>query len=210
MLVTNSVNAASTPRRNVLSASALVVGGLLMVLMYVFQIIHGLNTGEMMTPENSLVVPVLRLSGLAFCAGLVGIAIGLAGIGLDLRTYSPKLATIGLALPLLAALAPALNLLLVLGITGEPTVFGPINGLSVLANLGGAALLGIAGLRSRALPRPISITLLMVGLITFPLILLTIPAEQFLPGYVVMDIPFPVWGAIFAGLGLALLRKRAA
>jgi hypothetical protein len=207
MLATEQMNTQVTPRQNQISAIALIAGGLGMVLMYAFQIVHGVNTGEMMTPENALVVPVLRLSGLSFCIGLIGVAIGLAGIGLDLRAQSPKLATIGMGLPLLAAVAPALNLLLFMGITGESTMFGPINALSVLANLGGAALLGIAGLRTRVLPRSISITLLVVGLITFPLILLTIPAEQYFPGYIVMDIPFPVWGAIFAGIGLARLRK---
>lgn len=188
----------------------LITGGLLLVVMYVLQIVQGLLTGEVLSQQNAMSRPLFYFSGLTFCLGLVGIAIGLGGIGLAIQSRSPKLATAGLALPLLAALAPALNIMLMLGITGQHMVYGPINGLSVLANLGGAVLLGIAVLRTRALPRSIGWTLLVVGLITFPLILLTIPAEQLLPGYVAMDMPFPVWGAIFAGLSLMLMRETGA
>jgi hypothetical protein len=207
---TNIAPASTTQAPSRFASGALIAGGLLMVTMYALQIVHGVSTGETMTPEITMVRPLLYLTGLAFCLGMIGIALGLAGVGLALRARSPKLATVAAALPLLAALAPALNVLLALGITGSPWIIGPINALSVLANLGGAALLGIAALRTKALPRAIGITLLAVGLITFPLILLTIPAEALLPTYVVMDLPFPVWGAIFAGIGVAVRRVRGA
>jgi hypothetical protein len=211
MVATTNIAPASTHRTPSRFASgALIAGGLLMVTMYALQIVHGLNTGEMMSPENVLARPLLYLSGLTFTLGLIGIALGLGGVGLALRQRSPRLAAIGAALPLLAALAPALNVLLGLGIIGSRTFIGPINAISVLANLAGAAVLGIAVLRTKALPRPVGVTLLAVGLATFPLILLTIPAEALLPGYVAMDLPFPGWGAIFAGLGVALGRLRSA
>lgn len=183
----------------------LTAGGLLMVAMYALEIVQGLQTGETMTLENAAVRPLLYISGFMFGFALIAVALGLAGIGLVLRAHAPRLATAAVVLPLLAALAPIFNMLApVVGMHGVPA----LNALSVLANLASATLLGIAALRTRALPRMIGSTLLAVGLITFPLILLTIPAASFLPEYVVQDIPFPVWGAIFVGIGAALWRGR--
>lgn len=204
---TNTAPVAPARASSRLASSALAIGGALMIVMYAFQIVHGINTGETMAPANMMNRPLLHLSGISFSAGMLGIALGLAGIGLGLRSRSPKLATLAIALPLLAALAPAYNLVANLaGFSGMPS----INGFTVLANLASATMLGVAALRTKALPRGIALTLLAVGLVTFPLILLTIPAEAVLPPYVAMDLPFPVWGAIFAGIGVALGRARGA
>jgi hypothetical protein len=86
---------------------------------------------------------------------------------------------------------------------------GELGGLAVVTNLAAATLLGIATLRTRALSRAIGVTFLTVGLITFPCILLTIPLEAVLPPYVVGDLPFPVWGVVFAALGGMILRSAA-
>jgi hypothetical protein len=190
-----------------LSAAALITGGSLMMTMYALTVVHGFtHGGQPPSVEASLTEPLLYASGMTFCLALILVALGLVGLGFALRPRSPKLATIGLALPLIFAAAPALNILLGLGITGERTFIGPIAALSVLANLIGALLLGIAALRTRSLSRPIGWTLIAVGLVTFPVILLTIPAEQFFPSFIVADLPFPVWGIIFAMIGMALWR----
>jgi uncharacterized membrane protein YeiH len=91
-------------------------------------------------------------------------------------------------------------------VTGAPTYIGLLAGLGVVSSLLSTTLLGIAALRTRAFSRAINWTLVSVGLVTFPVILLTIPLEAVLPPYVISDLPFPVWGAIFAGIGYALLR----
>ncbi len=203
---TRPATASLAPSR--LSAGSLMAGGALLVAMYAMQIVHGLRTGgQAQSIEASLTEPLLYASGMTFCLGLVLIALGLVGLGFALRPGSPKLATVGLALPLICAAAPALNILLGLGITGERVLLGPIAALSVLANLFGALLLGIAVLRSHALPRFIGWTLIAVGLVTFPVILLTIPAEQFIPAFIIADLPFPIWGIIFAVIGAALGRS---
>lgn len=189
------------------SASALVTGGALMIIMYTLQIVHGLRTGEVMTPENSKVEPLLWLSGFTFCAALVIIALGLVGLGMWLRQRSPRLGWVAIVLPAAAALAPALCMVTAFTVDGVPRVIQMFNGLSVICNLASATILGIAVLRTRALSTTTGWTLVAVGLATFPLILLTIPAEQIMPAYVAMDMPFPGWGMIFAILGLMLRRN---
>src|SRR3954466_1413304 len=138
------VSSSRAPSR--FAASALTAGGLLMVLMYACEIAQGILTGESVTPENATGRPLIYLSAVSFGIALIAVAFGLAGIGLALRSRSPKLATIALVLPLLAALFPLFNMLAaVVGLHSFP----PVNALSVLANLASATLLGIVALRTR-------------------------------------------------------------
>jgi len=186
------------------SKLALIVGGSLLVVMYTLEIIFGLQTGRMPDKPDIFTSTLTALSLLSAAFGLAFLAIGLIGIGMVLHARAPKLATAGIAVAVIPLLATIINLGL---IAGGRESNGLVGGLSVLANLASATLLGIAVFRSRALPRRIGLTLLVVGLITFPCILATIPLEAMLPEYVIADLPFPTWGAIFVGLGVALLRR---
>jgi hypothetical protein len=189
------------------SSVALLGGGALMVLMYVLEIIYGIQYGTMFTPEDLGGSLLARMGSLTFALGLLVIGAGLAGTSLALRARAPILATLALLLALVPIAAMAANLALISGILGQPTLMGELGGLAVVTSLGSATLLGIAVLQTRALPRAIGITFLIVGLITFPCILLTIPLETVLPAYIVGDLPFPVWGAVFATLGGLILQN---
>jgi hypothetical protein len=188
------------------SGRLLIMGGLLMVGMYVMEIVFGLQHGRMPSPEDLPTSWFVVAQGACFALSLILIGGGLGLLGRALRSRAPILATISLLFAALALVVMVVNLALVLG---RSAPIGELGGLGVVSSLVASTLLGIAGLRTRAVSRPISLTLLTVGLITFPSILLTIPLEAVLPSYVVGDLPFPVWGMVFAVLGGLLLRQEA-
>jgi len=196
-----------TVRLHPWSGALLIAGGTLMVIMYALEIIYGMQSGAPFGPEDLGRSALALVGSMTFALGLLLIGAGLLGTSRALRARAPILATLSLALALVPIGAMAVNLTLISGVTGQPTLLGELGGLAVVTNLAAAVLLGIAVLRTRALPRAIGITFLTVGLITFPCILLTIPLEAVLPPYIVGDLPFPVWGVVFAALGSMILRS---
>jgi hypothetical protein len=188
---------------------ALIAGGSLMVTMYALEMVYGLQTGRMFR------IPDLPSSGLAqgsaaaFTLGLLLIAVGQLDIAAVLRRVAPRLALASALLGCVPIIGAPINLTLLAGVMGQPTIIGTINGLGVITNLASATLLGIVALRRKALPRAAGMTLLAVGLGTFPLILLTIPLETLITPWVAEDFPFPMWGLIFIVLGVILQRNRA-
>jgi hypothetical protein len=198
-----------TTRLRSWSGALLIAGGALMVIMYALEIVYGMQSGAPFGPEDLGRSALALVGSMTFALGLLLIGAGLLGTSWALRAYAPIVAALSLVLALVPIGAMAVNLTLISGVTGQPTLLGELGGLAVVTNLASATLLGIAVLRTRALPHAIGIMLLTVGLITFPCILLTIPLEAVLPPYIVGDLPFPVWGVVFAALGGLMLRNAA-
>ncbi len=123
-----------------------------------------------------------------FSLAIVLIAVGLVGIGAWLRQRAPKLSIAAMLIATFAFATNAVNFVLLLGVTGQSAYIGTLAGLGVVSSLLSTTLLGVAALRTRAFNRAINWTLVSVGLVTFPVILLTIPLESVLPAYVISDL----------------------
>lgn len=186
---------------------AWLIGGASFVVMYIQQqFIEPQFAGEI---DWSKVppTPMFMLNAIFFTLALVFIALGLLGVGSALRRSAPKLAAstqIGATITIITAV---MGLTMRLGVWGQVPLGGSLNGTSVILTLLSTTVLGIAAFRTRTLQRSISLTLIGIGLITFPVILLTFPLEAVLPPYVIADLPFAVWGTMFAAIGYALLRS---
>ncbi len=81
------------------------------------------------------------------------------------------------------------------------TIGGP-EGMAVLGSCFSATLLGIAALRSQALPRRTTALLLFIGVLTFPLIIaLGMIANLWLPAWATDELPFALSGLLWAIFG---------
>src|SRR5258706_7076455 len=102
--------------------------------------------------------------------------------------------------------ARLINLVLLTGFFSGIRVLVLLAGIGVVSTFASATLLGIATLRTRSLPRWTALMLLVAGLVTFPVILLTIPLSAFVPDYVIGDLPFALSADLFLVVGSQLLR----
>lgn len=184
---------------------ALMLGGMLWVLTYVVEILIGVTLGEAVynraDPSASVLVwlwPVFFMGAIFFlCVGLLGVRARLQG-------RAKVLGILGALLACVAIVAVSINLVLLTGVSGEPTALDGLGFLGVIGTLGGSVLLGAATLRAKVLPRPARFTLAFLPLAFIPAIIATIPLESVVPEYVIADLPFPVVGLVLATVGYAM------
>ncbi|MDQ3377395.1 MAG: hypothetical protein M3533_10920 [Actinomycetota bacterium] len=184
---------------------ALVAGGCLWVAMYLLELAIGpLGPGGMDPSSSSLE----WLAAVLFGAAILSIGFGLLGLRERLAGRSRKLGIAACVPVALAMCCAAVNLVLLAGVVGEARVIGALGGLGVVGTLLGATMMAAATLRARALAAWARAMLLVAGIVTFPVILLTIPLEAVLPPHVIGDLPFPVAGLAFAAVGLSVVSSR--
>ena len=184
----------------------MMLGGLLWILAYATGLIVGVTTGEL--PQDPGASALAWVGAASFSAAILFVGIGLAGLYARLERHSKKLAVAGLVLACVAIITAAINLVLMTGILGEARVLNSLGGVGVLSILGGATLLAIAALRAKVLPRWVRFVLLVVGVLTFPVLLATIPLESALPPFVIADLPFAVVGVALIAVGYTMLTDR--
>jgi uncharacterized membrane protein len=185
----------------------MMLGGLLWILNYVVQIVIGVTLGaetySQADPRDSALV---WLWGVFFMGAVFFVGIGLLGVRARLQGRAKILGLLGALLGSVAIAAVSINLVMLTGISGEPTASDDLGFLGVIGTLGGSVLLGIATLRAKVLPRWARFTLTLLPLAFIPAIIATFPLESVLPEYVASDLPFPVVGAVLATVGYAMLR----
>jgi hypothetical protein len=195
-----------------LAGPALTLGGLLWVAIHVMIVIAGMMTGKLVIALPTVQQPllshiyylVLPVSYLILCVGLLSACVQLEG-------RARKLGTAGMALALIATLASTINLLfLPISSTSQSGPFGVVvsvvNGLSGLFALAATLLLGCASLRVHMLPASFAWTLIVIGIVTLPILLLTpLPIG---PAWATDTISFFLSGIGFTVVGLKLLAQR--
>ncbi len=189
--------------------SAMMLGGLLWVLTYVVEIIIGVTAGEAAYNRADPSASLLEWLWPAFFMGAIFfLGIGLLGVWARLQGRAKILGLLGALLACVAIVAASINLVMLTGISGEPTASDDLGFLGVIGTLGGSVLLGIATLRAKVLPRWARFALTLLPLAFIPAIIATFPLESILPEYVAADLPFPVVGAVLATVGYAMLAER--
>jgi hypothetical protein len=181
----------------------MMLGGLLWVLTYVVETIIGVTAGEAAYNRADPSASLLEWLWPAFFMGAIFfLGIGLLGVWARLQGRAKILGLLGALLACVAIVAASINLVMLTGISGEPTASDD------LGFLGGSVLLGIATLRAKVLPRWARFALTLLPLAFIPAIIATFPLESVLPEYVAADLPFPVVGAVLATVGYAMLAER--
>jgi hypothetical protein len=189
---------------------ALIIGGLLWGLTYLTEIIIGVTRGEDVYNRADPSASVLEWFWPAFFMGAVlFLGIGLLGVWARLEGRSRMLGFAGALLACTAIAAASINLVLLTGVTGEPTAADGLGFVGVMGVLIGATFLGIASIRAKVLPRWSRFVLTFLFFAFVPAIIVTIPLEGVVPDYVIADLPFPVVGAVLALVGYAMLEGRA-
>ena len=187
----------------------MMLGGLLWVLTYVVEIIIGVTAGEAAYNRADPSASLLEWLWPAFFMGAIFfLGIGLLGVWAQLQGHAKLLGFLGALLACVAIVAVSINLVILTGISGEPTASDDLGFLGVIGTLGGSVLLGIATLRAKVLPRWARFALTLLPLAFIPAIIATIPLASVAPEYVIADLPFPVVGAVLATVGYAVLSSR--
>jgi hypothetical protein len=195
-----------------LAGPALTLGGLLWVAIHVMIVIAGMMTGKLVIALPTVQQPllahiyylVLPVSYLILCVGLLSACVQLEG-------RARKLGTAGMTLALIATLASTINLLfLPISSTSQSGTFGVVvpvvNGLSGLFALAATLLLGCSALRVHMLPASFAWTLIVIGIVTLPILLLTpLPIG---PAWATDTISFFLSGIGFTVVGLKMLAQR--
>jgi peptidoglycan/LPS O-acetylase OafA/YrhL len=192
---------------------ALIIGGLLWVATYLAQILIGLRLGAEVyadpDPDFSASWLIL-LWPVTFFGATLFLSVGVLGVAARIGKRGRTLAVLGAVVATAGVAASLVNLVLLTGITGEPTASDDLGFLGVVGVLGGSVLVGSAPLRGRVLRRPVRLTLALLPFAFIPAIIATIPLETVAPDYAVADLPFPVVGLVLAAVGLALRSDRHA
>ena len=188
---------------------AMMLGGLLWILTYVVEIIIGLTLGEAVYNRADASASLLEwLWPACFMGAIFFLGIGLLGVRARLEGRSKVWGLLGALLACVAIVAASINLVLLTGVSGEPTALDGVGFLGVVGVIFGSILLGIATLRAKVLPRWARVVLTLTPFAFIPAIIATIPLESVAPEYVIADLPFPVVGAVLATVGYAVLSSR--
>jgi hypothetical protein len=194
-----------------LAGPALTLGGLLWIAIHVMIVIAGMMTGKLviaLAPARQPLLAhiyylILPLSYLILCIGLLG------GFAL-LEGRARRLGIIGFVFAIIATCMSIVNLIFIpvsaASLSGVLGVVAPLaNGLSGLFALAATLLLGCAALRTHMLPAPFAWTLIVVGIITLPILLLTpLPIG---PTWATDTISFFLSGIGYTVVGLKLLSQ---
>ena len=191
------------------SGPALMLGGLLWGLTYLTELVIGVTAGEATYNRAEPSASVLEWFWPALFMGAVFfLGVGLLGVWARLEGRSPILGILGALVACVAIVAASINLVLLTGVTGEPTASDGLGFAGVLGVLIGSTLLGTASLRAKVLPCWTRFVLTFLILAFIPAIIVTIPLEGVVPDYVIADLPFLVVGAVLATVGYAMLEAR--
>jgi hypothetical protein len=195
-----------------LAGPALTLGGLLWITIHVIVVIGGLMTGKLVPAIPATHQPLLThiyyfllpLSYLILCVGLLG-----AFAWLDGRARK-----LGITCFVLASIATVTSIILLIflamsatSLNGSLGVLVPlVNALNGLSTLSASLVLGCALLRVHMLPRPYAWILIVIGIVTLPILLLTpLPIG---PTWATDTVAFFLSGIGYTMVGLRILVER--
>jgi hypothetical protein len=180
----------------------LMVGGLLWIVMYITEV----TSGRLLSPADPS--SLVKFGFLAFPVAFLFLGAGLIALGAKLRRRSRRLAWAGLLVAVIPIATTLISVVLRAGILGAGAagLVGLVATVGVISVFTSTTLISIAMLRTKALPGWTAIVLLLTGILTFPLILVTIPLSAITPDYITGDLPFALAGAMFLMVGFVAMK----
>lgn len=181
-------------KHNNLASSLLILGGLLWIIHYILQIIAGTIGIHAMSLEISFGF----IEGILFSSALICLNTGLIKLNFMLVAKSEGWAYAGLAFSIIALTGTIAGFLINVLAGGHVGILGAIG---VIGSCIGATLLAIGALRSKMLLLNHALLLLLIGIFTFPLIVI-LATPLSVPAYFTDGLPFAVSGLAWLVFGV--------
>ncbi|HEX8236968.1 MAG TPA: hypothetical protein VF600_13500 [Abditibacteriaceae bacterium] len=179
----------------------LTTGGALWIAHYVLQLVMGLSEGKV--SMNSRFSP---FDGFCFMAAIVCFCIGLGWLSTQIRPRT-ALAVTGLTFAIIAGVAIIVGAAAFMWKQQAPGVLGAVG---VVGSCLSATFAALAARRTNALPPRLANLLLLIGLLTFPLIVAFTWPGQFVPSYLTDELPFALSGIAYITFARGLSRSTIA
>lgn len=168
--------------------SSLSVGGALWIVHYLLQLVMGVTEGK--AGMNSR---FSALDGFCFMTAIVCFCIGLGWLSTRMRPRT-ALAAIGLGFAVIAGVAIVLGAATFILKQQPPGVLGAVG---VVGSCLSATFVALAAKRTKSLPQRLANFLLLIGLLTFPLIVAFTWPGQFVPSFLTDELPFALSGIAY-------------
>lgn len=178
---------------------ALILAGVLWIVTY----LTGVVAGRLIDPDYFDGSALMWLGMIASEAAQICLGAGLIMLGIRLWTQAKVLASVGIVLEAIALIALLIGLILFPSLLTGAILPRELSAVTTIALFAGMVLLGIATLRTRALPGFTALVLLLVGIFTVPLILLAFQLRS----YLVSDLPLALAALLLLLIGFAVLRR---
>lgn len=184
-----------------LGGLAALIGGVSWIAYYFSDLISGI-LGQHLIEQAQTETPFTALSFALFLGGIVLFNVADFGLYSRLGGRSRGWGIAGLVFSAVAvALAIAAVIVLASGASIPPGMFA---GFGVMTTCVATTLMGIAVFRARILPGSARALPLLVGVLTFPLIVGFGFFEAFLPAYVISEMPFALSGLGWLAISMAM------
>jgi hypothetical protein len=182
---------------------ALVLAGVLWIVTY----LAGVLARKLIDPDYFDGSALMWIGMIASEAAQLCLGVGMIALGTRLWTRAKVLAFGGIVLETIALVTLLINLALFPNLLKGAIFPRELSAITTVALFAGMALLGIATLRTRALPSFAALVLLLVGMLTVPLIFLAFPLGSVLPNYLVSDLPLALAAFLLMLIGFVVLRR---
>jgi hypothetical protein len=194
-----------TRRQQVFTGLAIVLGGIIWIAIDVMVVTYGFQTGKLAT-NLAADAPGLIAHGIWLLPlSLFPLGLGLLGIFIRLHGHSRILGITGISFAVLGMVLGFGGLLDLAGVFGRDAPHNNLlDGFGAFAVVIGTAFLGVAALRTRTLSRPLAWTLIGVGMITIPILLVT--PLPFGPTWATDTVAFLLSGVAFDVVGVRVLK----
>jgi hypothetical protein len=199
----------STRQQQMLTGLAVIFGGIIWVAIDVVVVTFGFQTGKLATNLSADAQGLVGHGIWLLPVSLIPLSLGLLGIFIRLHGHSRVLGTTGISLAILGMVLGVADLIDLAGAFGQDAPYNNLlGGFGAYAVIIGTAFLGVASLRTRTLPRRLSWTLIVVGIVTIPILLAT--PLPFGPTWATDTVAFLLSGIAFDVVGVQLLELHTA
>lgn len=182
---------------------SLVLAGVLWIVTY----LAGVLARKLIDPDYFDGSALMWIGMIASEAAQLCLGVGLITLGIQLWVRAKVLAFWEIVLETIALVTLLINLALFPNLLNGAIFPRELSAITTVALFAGMALLGIATLRTRALPGFAALVLLLVGMLTVPLIFLAFPLGSVLPNYLVSDLPLALAAFLLMLIGFVVLRR---
>jgi hypothetical protein len=198
-----------TALQQVLSGLAILIGGLIWIAIDVMVVTFGFQAGKLATNLGANAPGLIGFGIWLLPISLFPLSLGLLGIFIRLHGHSRVLGMTGISFALLGMILALCDLIDLAGVFGKDAPHNDLfGGFAAFAVIIGTAFLGVASLRTRALPRALAWTLIVVGVVTIPILFVT--PLPFGPTWATDTVAFLLSGVAFDVVGIRLLEIHTA
>lgn len=182
---------------------ALVLAGGLWIITY----LAGVLDKRLIDPDFFDGSVVMWIGLIASEAAQLCLGVGLIVLGTRLWARARGLVSGGIVLETIALVALSIDLVLFPSLFEGALLPRELSAVTTITLFAGMTLLGIAILRTRALPGFAALLLLLVGVLTVPLIFLAFPLGNVVPRYLVSDLPLVLAALLLILIGVMVLHR---